>query len=388
MAVFLTRQRCYDVAEIRSRLEEALEALHERPSGRRAVIKPNLGTQLGRASGATTDPSIVEAIHDALRDRGFTDIAIADGPSINRPVEEVFKKSGMSELARRLRVPLVDLNQAPRRMLTWPYGEIGLPTLVLDADYYVNVPKMKTHVRVGVTLSLKSQMGLCDYEEKRNNHKRGLDEPLGQLSKILRPHLIVLDGVEGMEGNGPTHGQRNSPGVFAVGTDPVEFDTVVAQVMGYRPEEVPIISHAATAPCRPDICGLAIEDVASPFKRPNHGECQRMLGLRAPTNVRSCNGCDLNVTIVKESLRSNPGVMLRYGPRILPRILFGRIDVLKGEQCSVPADHGTLVFVGDCTAELAAKHAGTFVRGCPPDPHAILDALAGAGSRWRSNDGD
>jgi len=380
MAVFLARQRRYDVAEIRSRLEEALEALNEKPSGRRAVIKPNLVNQFGQAGGTTTHPSIVEAIHDVLRDRAFTEISIADGPSINRPVDEVFANSGMAELARRLRVPLVDLNQVPRRTATWAYGEIGLPTLVLDADYYVNVPKMKTHVRCGVTLSLKNQQGLCDYEEKRNNHKRGVDEPLGQLGKIVRPHLIVLDGVEGMEGNGPTHGKRNSPGVFAVGTDLVEFDTVVAQVMGFRSEEVPMISHAATTPCRPDVRGLTIEDVAIPFERPSQGECQRMLGLRVWANVRSCNGCDLHVTIAKGWLRSNPRVILRYGPRILRRTLFGRIDVLKGEQSRVPDDHGALVFLGDCTADLAAEHAGTFVHGCPPDPDAILDAMARAGA--------
>jgi uncharacterized protein (DUF362 family) len=380
MAVFLARQRRYDVSEIRSRLEEALEALNEKPLGRRAVIKPNLVNQFGRASGTTTNPSIIEAIHDALRDRAFTDIAIADGPSINRPVDDVFANSGMTELANRLGVQLVDLNQAPRRTLTWDYGEIALPTLVLDADYYVNVPKMKTHVRCGVTLSLKNQQGVCDYEEKRNNHKRGVDEPLGQLGKVLRPHLIVLDGVEGMEGNGPTHGKRNSPGVFAVGTDLVEFDTVVAQVMGFRPEEVPMIAYATTTPCQPDVRGLAVEDVAVPFERPSQGECQRMLGLRVWSNVRSCNGCDLHVTIAKEWLRSNPRVILRYGPRILRRTLLGRIDVLKGEQSKVPDDHGALVFFGDCTADLAAGHAGTFVPGCPPDPKAVLDALAGAGA--------
>jgi uncharacterized protein (DUF362 family) len=380
MAVFLTRQRRYDVAEIRSRLEEGLEALNEKPTGRRAVIKPNLVNQFGQAHGTTTHPAVVEAIHDALRDRAFTDISIADGPSINRPVDEVFARSGMAELARRLQVPLVDLNQAPRRTAAWAFGEIGLPALVLDADYYVNVPKMKTHVRCGVTLSLKNQQGLCDYEQKRNNHKGGVDEPLGELGKILRPRLIVLDGIEGMEGNGPTHGKRNSPGVFAVGTDPVEFDTVVAQVMGYRPDEVPMLSYAATAPCQPDVRGLPIEAVAFPFKRPNQGACQRMLGLRVWTNVRSCNGCDLHVTIAKESLRSNPRIICRYGPRILKRVLLGRIDVLKGEQSKVPEDHGALVFFGDCTAELASGYRGAFVPGCPPDPEALLDAMAHAGA--------
>jgi len=105
-----------------------------------------------------------------------------------------------------------------------------------------------------------------------------------------------------------------------------------------------------------------------------------MLGLRVWNNIRSCNGCDLHVTLAKESLRSNPATMLRYGPPIARKLLFGHVDLLKGEQATVPDDHGALVFIGDCTAELAAEHAGVFVPGCPPDPDEILDALARAGA--------
>lgn len=380
MAVYLNRQQQYDVAETRAQLEIALREIGEEPRGTRAVIKPNLVNQFGRSSGTTSHPAVVEAVYHMLRDRGFTDIAVADGPSINRPVDEVFENSGMYDLARRLNVELVDLNQAPRRPVTWKYGEIGLPELILDADYYVNVPKMKTHVRCGVTLSLKNQQGICDYDEKRNNHKRGVDEPLGELGKVLRPNLIVLDGVEGMEGNGPTHGTRNHPGVFAAGNDPVEFDTVLAQVMGFKPDEVPMIAHATIEPREAVIVGASIEDVRVPFERPNQGEYQKMLGLRVWSNIRSCNGCDLHVTIAKESLRSRPSKMLKYGPPILKRALLGRMDVLKGEHSHVPDDHGSLVFIGDCTAELAESHEGVFVPGCPPDPDEILDAMARAGA--------
>lgn len=380
MSVYLDRQRQYDAAEIREKLEAALSATGAEPRGRSAVIKPNLVNQFGAASGTTTHPAVVEAVHGALRDRGFTDIVIADGPSINRPVDEVFETSGMRALAERLGTPLIDLNQAERRSVPWRYGDLPLPSVILDADCYVNVPKMKTHVRCGVTLSLKNQQGICDYDEKRNNHKRGVDEPLGELGKILKPHLIVLDGVEGMEGNGPTHGTRNAPGIFAVGTDAVEFDTVLAQVMGFRPDEVPMIGYATVEPCGPVIHGLSIDAARVPFARPSHGEYQKMLGLRVWSNIRSCNGCDLHVTIAKGSLRSNPRKMLRYAPSILARAMFGTVDVLKGEQSHVPDDHGALVFIGDCTADLAAEHAGTFVPGCPPDPDAILDALARAGA--------
>ena len=380
MAVFLSRQRRYDVTDIRRNLENALEAIGEEPRGESAVLKPNLVNQYGHVHGTTTHATIVEAVHDALRDRGFKKITIADGPSINRPVDEVFENSGMRALAERLGVDLVDLNQAERRNVPWPYGELPLPNVILDADYYVNLPKMKTHVRCGVTLSMKNQQGICDYDEKRNNHKRGVDEPLGELAKILKPNLIVLDGVEGMEGNGPTHGKRCAPGIFACGTEAVEFDTVVAQVMGFEPHEVPMIGYATESPIEPRVVGTTIEEIRVPFLRPNAGEYDKMLGMRVWANVRSCNGCDLHASMAKESLKSNPKMMFKYGPSLFRKMFFGRIDVLKGEGIKVPQDHGKLVFIGDCTQDLAAEHVGTFVPGCPPDPEAILDALAHAGA--------
>jgi uncharacterized protein (DUF362 family) len=380
VAVYLARQPRYDVTEIRQHLEDALAAIGAKPAGRTAVIKPNLVNQFGDSSGTTTSPAIVEAVYGALRDRGFDRITIADGPSVNRPVDLVFKNSGMAALAERLGCDLVDLNQAERRPVPWPYGELPLPTLILDADYYVNVPKMKTHVRCGVTLGLKNQQGICDYDEKKNNHKRGVDEPLGTLGKVLKPHLLVLDGVEGMEGNGPTHGTRNKPQVFAAGTNLVEFDSVLAQVMGFSVDEVPMIAYATEAPCEQEVVGMSIEEARTPFVRPNQGEFQRMMGLRIWSNIRSCNGCDLHVTIAKESLRSNPRKFLKYGPGIVRQAIFGRTDVLKGEQSLVPEQHGRLVFIGDCTADLADGYDGTFVPGCPPDPDEILNALASAGA--------
>ncbi len=380
MSVYLARQLRYDVAEIRQNLEDALTAMGADPRGKRAVIKPNLVNQFGDTSGTTTHPAIVEAIYGALRDRGFESITIADGPSVNRPVDLVFKNSGMTDLAARLGADLVDLNQAERRPVEWPYGQLPLPSLILDADCYVNVPKMKTHVRCGVTLSIKNQQGICDYDEKKNNHKRGVDEPLGVLGKILKPDLIVLDGVEGMEGNGPTHGTRNRPQVFAAGTDLVEFDTVVAGVMGFAPHEIPMLGYATVEARDPVVLGCSTDDVRTTFVRGNQDELQKMLGLRVWSNIRSCNGCDLHVTIAKESLRSKPSKMLRYGPSIVRQALFGRIDVLKGEQSVVPPDHGRLVFIGDCTADLADGYDGTFVPGCPPDPDDILNALANAGA--------
>ncbi len=384
MSVYLAKQPQYDAAEIRALLEAGLSAIGAEPRGRTAVIKPNLVNQFGAKSGTTTHPAVVEAVYGALRDRGFSEITIADGPSINRPVDEVFATSGMRALAARLGAPLVDLNQAPRRNVPWKYGELPLPEVILDADYYVNVPKMKTHVRCGVTLSLKNQQGICDYDEKRNNHKRGVDEPLGELGKILKPNLIVLDGVEGMEGNGPTHGSRNAPGRFAVGTDLVEFDTVVAQVMGFGVDEVPMIAHATTQPSEPVVRGLSIEEARVPFKRPNAGDYDKLFGLRAWANVRSCNGCDLHWSTAKEMMMSSPRAMLKYGPGLASKILLGHVDVMKGEQSHVPDDHGKLIFMGDCAADLMPEYDGTFVPGCPPDPEAILDALAHAGAMEQS----
>ena len=89
-----------------------------------------------------------------------------------------------------------------------------------------------------------------------------------------------------------------------------------------------------------------------------------MLGLTVWSNVRSCNGCDLHVTIAKESLRSDPRI-LALRPADPEAGALGRIDVLKGDNPRFPTTHGKLVFIGDCTADLAAEHAGGVYCGMP-----------------------
>ncbi|MEX0749305.1 MAG: hypothetical protein WD359_00715, partial [Dehalococcoidia bacterium] len=130
----------------------------------------------------------------------------------------------------------------------------------------------------------------------------------------------------------------------------------------------------------PVVVGMPTDEIRTPFVRPNQPEFDKLMGLRIWSNIRSCNACDLHVTTAKESVKSNPLKLMKYGPGIIRQAMFGRVDVLKGEQSVVPQDHGRLVFIGDCTAELAESYEGTFVPGCPPDPDEILNALANAGA--------
>ena len=161
MAVYLSRQPRYDVAEIRAHLEAAFAATGSQPAGKHAVIKPNLVNQFGHSGGTTTHPAVVEAIHDALRDGGFTAVVIADGPSINRPVDEVFANSGMTELAQRLGVDLVYLT---RRSGERCRGRMAIAVAQPDPRYRLlhHVPKMKAHVALRRHTGLKNQQGICD----------------------------------------------------------------------------------------------------------------------------------------------------------------------------------------------------------------------------------
>ena len=99
---------------------------------------------------------------------------------------------------------------------------------------------------------------------------------------------------------------------------------------------------------------------------PQPGRIPKLLGCDLE-QLRSCNGCDLHVRSPRID-DAHPAEGAPDGPPLLRRALFGKIDVLKGEESIRPADHGSLVFIGDCTQGLSEEYKGTFVPGCPPDP--------------------
>jgi uncharacterized protein (DUF362 family) len=128
--------------------------------------------------------------------------------------------------------------------------ELYFPRTVRHADFLVSMPKLKTHHWAGVTLSLKNMFGVvpggCYGWPKNVLHWAGIDRAILDINAAVRPDFAIVDGIVGMEGNGPIQGAMKFAGVLILGDDPVAVDSTCARVMGLLPEKIKHIAQAAT----------------------------------------------------------------------------------------------------------------------------------------------
>src|SRR5262245_31626271 len=120
----------------------------------------------------------------------------------------------------------------------------------MDADWIVSLPKMKTHHWGGVTLAMKNMFGVMPgfyYGWPKNVlHWHGIDRSIFDINATLRatgtPHLAIVDGIVGLEGDGPIMGTPKQAGVVVMGTNFAAVDATSARVMGVDPHKVPYLS--------------------------------------------------------------------------------------------------------------------------------------------------
>jgi len=151
--------------------------------------------------------------------------------------------------------------------------ELYLPRTALEADFVVSMPKLKTHHWAGVTLSLKNMFGIvpgnCYGWPKNALHWAGLTNSILDINSTVRPDFAIVDGIVGMEGNGPLQGDAKPCGLLVVGDDPVAVDSTCARIMGLVPERIKYLAQA----------GLLLGHLKS--------ENIRQLG-ESPESVRTC----------------------------------------------------------------------------------------------------
>jgi uncharacterized protein (DUF362 family) len=375
MAVFLEHIARYRLGEVEFAVGRALDELGVDLSGRRtAFLKPNLVIAAAPSTGVITHPVVVEAVANVLRARGVTSISLGDGPGVGLDAERVFCRTGYRALCERLDLTLVDLNTAERRKHGWKYGELGVPAVVEDADLYVNLPKMKTHGYTTVTLSVKNHKGLLSESDKKRDHQLGLHDPLAQHASLRPPDLVVLDGIVGIEGDGPLHGKRVRSGVFAAGTNMLEVDFVAARLMGFDPASIKHLAIAAElglGDTDPQIIGQA----PSRSFLPANEEFGRVVNIYSWRDPTACSMCIDSFTVAVHTALRSP----RYWFTLLPKLAYwgvlGGLHVVQGREARLPTKSGRVLCLGRCTRELAEREGLIHLKGCPPSPEDVAETL-------------
>lgn len=218
------------------------------------LIKPNLVSQ-DDDNLATTDRRVVGAIIELLEELGVGKIVVGDGSSFCRDTYSVVRSSGLIQELDSHGIPFIDLNYDElvqvRTRDGWFRGidYLWLPRQVCEADFILSVPKLKTHHWAMVSLSLKNLLGIIPGSRygwpKNIIHVNGLDPIIIGLYQSLPPVLSIVDGIIGMEGNGPMFGNPVDHGLLAIGSDPLAVDIVCAQLMGISIDKIPHLNGAA-----------------------------------------------------------------------------------------------------------------------------------------------
>ena len=241
--------------------------------GKTVVLKPNL-VEYDPAGAINTHPAVISAAVEAFRRLGAREVLVAEGPGHRRDNEYLLTASGLYSTLKELKARYVDLNNDDARRLKLrshftSLEELYFPETVLKADLLVSMPKLKTHHWAGVTLSLKNMFGLIPgaiYGWPKNIlHWAGINESIVDINSTLPiPQFAIVDGIIGMEGNGPIQGEGKHCGVLVLGDDLVAVDATAARLMRIDPSKVYYLQAADLF-----LGNLAAENILQAGENPN-----------------------------------------------------------------------------------------------------------------------
>lgn len=222
--------------------------------GKRVVLKPNL-VEFDEGRVINTHPKLVHAALEAFRAAGAADVRIAEGPGHRRVTLDLANGAGYFSTVPRFESLFTDLNldEVTRVELRRPNSKLTslyLANTVLGCDLLVSMPKMKTHHWAGATLSMKNLFGTVPggvYGWPKNVlHWAGINECIADLHAVFPRAFSIVDGIVGMEGNGPIQGTPRAAGVVVAGADPVAVDATCCRIMQIDPLKIGYLRLAAS----------------------------------------------------------------------------------------------------------------------------------------------
>ena len=243
VGVFAAASYAVDLSDV---VYRGLRELQINVTGKRVLLKPNM-VEYEPGTAINTHPLVVAGAAAALQRAGAASVVVAEGPGHRRDVEYLLSSTGLGDHLREGRIKFTDLNHDDVRMVQVSGGltglkELALPVELLNSDFVVTMPKLKTHHWAGMTCSMKNLFGVVPgavYGWPKNIlHMRGIYESILDLTATVKPHLAIVDAITAMEGDGPIMGKPRAMGFIGMGTDVVAVDATCARIIGLAPEKI------------------------------------------------------------------------------------------------------------------------------------------------------
>lgn len=274
-SVAIIRAKSYST-ELVQPLLKGLRACNLDVKGKRVLLKPNL-VEFDKATAINTDVAMVAAALEAFRQLGAAEVRIGEGPGHRRDTWELAGQAHYRKEIPDFDNLFVDLNRddvAPVEGFSATEPKVYFSKSLLQSDLIVSLAKMKTHHWAGATLSMKNFFGLMPgsiYGWPKNMlHQYGIPQSIVELNRIFPNSFAIVDGIVGMEGNGPIQGTPKPCGVMVMGRDVRAVDATCCRIMDINPTLVEYLELAGAlgnwAEDRIEQRGETIASVKTPFK--------------------------------------------------------------------------------------------------------------------------
>ena len=248
--VSIVKCETYNQKKVDKAVEKALELIDFKfKAGSKVLIKPNIvGCFPKKQIAATTHPALIEAVCKILK-KNNCQIFIGDSPFTNP--EQSLKAAGIDKLKKYGKLLIFELekqitiNDNKAKYLK----KFQIAKILKDVDLIIDMPKLKTHTLTKYTGAIKNLYGCIPGGLKQRIHNEAHGDK--KFSKLLidiyqniKPGLAIMDGIIGMEGEGPTSGDLKKSGLILASENPVALDIVSAKIIGYKPKRVYAIKEA------------------------------------------------------------------------------------------------------------------------------------------------
>jgi len=249
--VAILKAATYD-RDLTSVILDGIKSFRLDVAGKRVLLKPNL-VEYERDTVINTHPAVIGAAIEAFLKLGAKEVKVGEGPGHRRDTDGLLLASGLYPFLKDTKTQFVDLNLDDIRRVPLQSDFMGIDSLyfadtVLQSDLLVSMPKLKTHHWAGMTLSMKNLFGIVPgikYGWPKNFlHWHGIHESIIDINSSVQSHFAIVDGIVGMEGNGPIQGTPKPVGVLVFGDDPVAVDATCVRVAGLNPEKIDYLRKA------------------------------------------------------------------------------------------------------------------------------------------------
>lgn len=235
----ILRRASYDYPALRPLIFEMADSLCGEMvrSRSRVVIKPNLLAPARPEKAMVTHPLVVKGVAEYCLDRGAY-VQISDSQAMGT-FDRVMKESGLGKALEGMNVVCKEFKESVKVDVGEPFNKIEIAKDALEADVVINLPKLKTHVQMLMTLGVKNLFGCIvglrkpEWHFRTGVNREAFAQLLVRIHNEVRPLLSIIDGILAMEGEGP--GRSGSPrelGVLAGSNDAVALDMTICRMLG------------------------------------------------------------------------------------------------------------------------------------------------------------